>query len=228
MATAKPLGISFKTWGGRRVGSGRKPNAGRRAVAHRRRHPHDRHCPVHATLRASHGLPSLRGAAVFAAVRSALARSSSSKFRVLQFSVQADHVHLLIEAEGGRALSRGLQGLAIRVAKTVNRVLCRRGRVWGDRFHARMLKTPREVRNALVYVLNNFRKHVLGARGIDPRSSGAWFSGWRDRPGKDAIGSSPVAPARTWLARVGWLRHGRIAIVEGPRRRTVPSQRRRI
>jgi len=69
---------------------------------------------------------------------------------VLQFSVQRDHIHLLVEAPDGRALSRGLQGLAIRIAKGVNRILGRRGRVWADRFHARALRTPREVRNALI------------------------------------------------------------------------------
>jgi hypothetical protein len=114
-------------------------------------------------------------------------------------------------------LSRGIQGLAIRAAKAINRALGRHGRVWDDRFHAHMLKTPREVRNALLYVLNNFRKHMRGASGIDPCSSGGWFAGWRERSAsKESM--APVAPARTWLARVGWLRHGLIGVAESPRR----------
>jgi hypothetical protein len=100
----------------------------------------------------------------------------------------------------------------------VNRLLCRRGHVWSDRFHSRMLRTPREVRNALVYVLNNFRKHVRSARGFDPCSSARWFDGWRGvRP--MTTEKPMVAAARTWLAHAGWrLRLPLIGLAESPRR----------
>ena len=154
---------------------------------------------------------------MFGALRPAIAASSAESFRVLHFSIQHDHVHLLVEADAPAALSRGIQGLAIRAARAINRLLGRRGRVWADRFHARDLPTPREVRNALVYVLNNVKKHLRGAEGLDPRSSAAWFSGWK-LPAKQPPGAPPVARARTWLARVGWQRHGRIDVEERPRR----------
>src|SRR6185369_3488108 len=105
-------------------------------------------------------IPSLRRADVFSTMRAAFALASKKHFRLLHFSVQNDHVHLVVEADRLSALQRGIQGLTIRVAKAINRVLGRRGRVWGDRYHARALATPREVRNALVYVLANWRKHV--------------------------------------------------------------------
>jgi hypothetical protein len=158
----------------------------------------------------------LRSPRVFAEVRRALARGSKEDFGVVAYSVQSDHVHLIVEAESCRHLAGGLQGLAIRIAKTVNRVLGRKGAVWSGRYHARALTTPRAVRHALVYVLQNWKKHVPGARGLDPRSSAAWFSGWRNvKPTPPA--SSPVATARTWLARWGWRRHGLIDVREGPR-----------
>jgi hypothetical protein len=125
-------------------------------------------------------------------------------------------LHTIVEADAPASLRRGVQGLAIRVARAVNRVLYRCGRVWGDRYHARMLRTPREVRNAFVYVLNNLRKHVPDARGIDPCSSARWFTGWKAVVVYDP-GRSPVSLARTWLASVGWLRHGRIGPEERPR-----------
>jgi hypothetical protein len=171
------------------------------------------------TLRGRTELPSLRQADVFGAVREALAAASRTSFRVLQFSAQRDHVHLLVEADGEDAFRRGLQGLAIRVAKAINRVLGRVGAVWGDRYHARQLATPREVRNALVYVLQNFRKHMSRARGLDPRSSAAWFDGWRVGIRAPA-GPAPVVPARTWLGRVGWRVHGLVGLEEAPRART--------
>jgi hypothetical protein len=138
-------------------------------------------------------------------------------FRVFEYSVQADHVHLLVEADHPTRFERGMRGLTIRIAKAVNRALVRVGRVWGDRFHARLIRTPREMRNALVYVLNNWRKHLPASHGLDAKSSAAWFLGWRTPV--DAPGRSPVARARTWLATVGWRRAGRLLDVdEAPRR----------
>jgi REP-associated tyrosine transposase len=164
--------LVFRSWGGRRRGAGRPPARARRTVAHRRRAAPDPRTPVHVTLRAVAGIASLRGAHVFGAVRRALAAASRRTFRLVHYSVQSDHVHLLVEAEGGTSLARGCQGLSVRVAKAVNRVLGRRGAVWGDRYHARPLRTPREVRNALVYVLQNWFKHVPGSSGRDPLSRG--------------------------------------------------------
>lgn len=188
-----------------------------RGVPHRRRLPHERRHPAHVTLRAQRQLPSLRGDRLFGVVLRALALGSGDGLRILHFSVQSDHIHLLVEAEHGSALSRGLQGLAIRVAKAVHRALGRHGRVWGERYHVRALATPREVRNVLVYVLQNWRKHLHGVDGPDPCSSAAWFSGW-GQPVLAAIGSSPVLPARTWLAAVGWRRFGLINVDESPAR----------
>lgn len=212
----RQLELQIRSWGGRRRGAGHTPSPGRRRVAHRRRPVHDARCPVHVTLRAAAGLPSLRADRAFGPLRTALRAASGPAFRLLHFSVQADHLHLLVEADGHAGLVRGLQGLTIRLAKALNRALGRRGTVWGDRYHVRVLRTPREVRAALVYVLQNWKKHVTGARGRDPRSSAAWFTGWRTG-GAVGVGAAPVAAARTWLARVGWHRHGLIEVAEAPR-----------
>ena len=172
---------------------------------------------MHATLRAVHGLGSLRARPIVFAVQRALSRASSADFRLVEFSIQSNHVHLIVEAESRRSLALGLRGLAIRVALAVNRLLGRRGAVWAERYHARALTTPRAVRHALVYVLMNFRKHHGPGRGLDPCSSAPWFEGWKAvRPSYPAE-PRPIARARTWLAAVGWRRHGLIALTEGPR-----------
>src|SRR5437879_1815423 len=202
---AMQLELQPRTWGGKRRGAGRKPSGRKVGVPHRPRPAHNARHPVHVTLRASQGLPSLRTEPLFPAIRHGLARASHAGLRILRFSVQRDHVHLVVEALNGRALSRGLQGLAIRIAKGVNHVLGRRGRVWSDRFHARALRTPREVRNALVHVLHNWKKHVPGARGLDWRSSAIWFQGWRG-PIESMKGRSAVVARWTWLAAIGWRR----------------------
>lgn len=217
---------SRPTWGGCRRGAGRKRVGPRRRVPHAPRVEHDPRCPVHVTVRARSDVVSLRRAAVFPAVRCALAASSTARFRLIQFTVQADHLHLIVEADEPGMLRCGMQGLAIRVARAVNRVLHRRGSVWADRFHARELRTPREVRSGIVYVLQNHLKHVAGACGVDPCSSAPWFRRWRTGP-LDRAGPAPVARAHTWLASVGWARYGPLSPSESPRRAAGPWARAR-
>jgi hypothetical protein len=104
------------------------------------------------------------------------------------------------------------------VALAVNRALGRKGRVWADRWHGRALTTPREVRNALIYVLMNWKKHRREAMGLDPCSSGRWFEGWKGVLRIFYVGSTPpVAAARTWLLRAGWRRQGPLTVDEAPR-----------
>jgi hypothetical protein len=139
---------------------------------------------------------------------------------VVGYSIQRDHLHLLVEADDRAALGRGMKSIAARVARAVNRVLRRSGKVLRDRYHLHVLKTPLEVRRAWAYVLNNARKH-LGARApragrIDPASSGPWFDGWRDGVVALARSPAPVARAATWLLRVGWRRHGLLDPSEVP------------
>src|SRR5438067_9850739 len=189
-----------RTWGGRRVGAGRKPIPGRRpGVPHVSRPAHVAAQPVHVTLRARSDIRCLRSGQVFPAVRRALAAASHRGFRILHFSVQDDHVHLIVEADDTRALRRGLRGLAIRVARAVNRALGRRGAVWQDRYHARPLTTPRAVRHALVYVLMNLRNTTGENAELDPCSSAVYFDGWQE-PVRTAPPPAPVVRARTWLA----------------------------
>src|SRR5689334_14254765 len=150
-------------------------------------------------------------------MRAALARASRRRFRIVHFSVQVDHVHLLVEGDDGVAFRCGIQGPAIRVARAVNRTLRRHGSVWAGRYHVRDLATPREVRHALVYVLQNWKKHGHGGHGMDSRSSAPWFDGWRVTV-PIPTGRSPVVTPKTWLARIGWRRHGLLGIGEVPRR----------
>jgi hypothetical protein len=150
-------------------------------------------------------------------VRRAVGAASHAEFRIIEYSVQEDHIHFIAEADDACALASGIRGLAIRVARAVNRALGRRGRVWDTRYHARALATPRAVRHALVYVLMNLRKHRVVGPEIDPCSSAAWFAGWRSPPDMVVTGSRPCAVARTWLARVGWHRHGLIDPAEQPK-----------
>jgi putative transposase len=209
--------LTFSKRGGAREGAGRKRTIpGRERAPHRARPRHNRAHPVHVTLRRRFGLPSLRHVGVFAELRAAIHEASRSpavgdSFRVVEFSIQDDHAHFIIEAHDTDTLSRGLRGLAIRLAKAVNRATGVRGRVWDDRYHARDLKTPLTVRNAIVYVLMNAKKHGIHlANGIDSFSSAPWFFGVaRDD-------DAPIVEARTWLGAHGWRRRGAVTVHDRP------------
>jgi REP element-mobilizing transposase RayT len=144
------------------------------------------------------------------------------RFRLVHYSIQNDHVHLIAEASSARDLACGLKSIAARFARATNRVFRRAGPVLADRCHVHVLRTPREVRNAIAYVLLNARRHLAKAgralpriTRIDPASSGRWFYGWRALapPTRDP---PAVAAPRTWLLSVGWRRRGLIDPAEIP------------
>jgi REP element-mobilizing transposase RayT len=221
----RQLDLAFRTWGGARKGAGRKRASARPNVSHLKRAPLDGNQPVLVTMRVRRGVPNLRTQRAMSGVRLALAGGRRRfGFRLVHFSVQGNHLHLIVEAADKRALSRGMQGLAIRLARRVNGALGRRGGVFADRYHARALGSPREVRNALAYVLLN-RQRRAGVRvepagsELDPCSSGARFDGWRRgfRPGGPPADELTVAP-RCWLLSEGWRRRGLIDPREVPGR----------
>jgi hypothetical protein len=185
--------------------------------------------PLQVTIRAVSGLPSLRSARVFGALRRAIGRASIDRFRVIHFSIQQDHGHFIVEGDEARRASGGVHGLAIRLALAVNRALGRRrGKVVGDRYHVRPLTTPRQMRTSMVYVLLNFRKHLDAPAGIDPRSSGPHFSGWHRRSQLDSADVASPASAgdagrgvltataapTSWVASIGWRRAGGLLSIE--------------
>ncbi len=192
-------------------------------MRHRSREEFRRTLPAHVTLRLRADLLSLRDTRVVREIeRSFAGGCERSDFRLVHYALLGNHAHLIVEAHDREALGRGMMAIGSRLARAVNRVAGERGRVLADRYHARLLGTPREVHRALRYVLLNARRHVGKARArvmravrLDRASSGQWFDGWK----RDAVrvtgaardprpAEPPVARARTWLLRVGWRRHG--------------------
>ena len=212
--------------GGKRAGAGRKRT--RTTVAHTTREPFSAREPLHVTLRLVQGIE-LRTPALLASVHEVIAGSNNTAFRVVEFNCESNHMHLMVEADGRVSLARGIQRFKSCLARALNRALGRSGAVFGDRYHTHVLRTPREVRHALRYIINNARHHAaqhgrsLDARWFDPFSSAPWFDGWasplspysswtheltrRDRP---------TARPTVWLLTVGWRRHGLIECAEVP------------
>ena len=226
LSSKRQLPLPLKRHGGKRPGSGRKPGPGPRRSSHKTRPLVTARWPVHVTVRMERDVPGLRNFRRAQVLRRAFVKACVKPgFKICQFSIQGNHIHLVCEAIDRQALASGIQGWAVRVARGINRAVGRKGKLFFDRYYVTVIKTPSQMRNTLCYVLQNARRHRerIDRRfgGVDPFSSGWWFDGWRDnawRAGQSPPEMRTVAEAETWLLRVGWkkARFGLIAIDEVP------------
>ena len=190
----RQLELRFHRRGGKRPGAGRKPKGKVAGVSHLRRPQFARLLPAHVTLRMAPHVYNLRSRRSFTIIGRALGKAADRfGVRIVQFSVQGHHVHLVVEAAASDALSRAMQGFAIRLAKGLNGMMRRRGRVLSDRYHAHVLRTPSEVLRAVAYVRNNHRKHMAQIGKPLPRE-------YRD-PYSSESEAVALSTPRTWLLR---------------------------
>jgi len=198
----KQMQLQLPRWGGRRKRKRRRKEQRRLAkVPHRKRPALSARHPVHATWRVLPHVWNLRSRRCFSRIARCFSRGRDRfGFRLVHFSVQGNHLHLVVEAPDERALARGMQGLGVRIAKALNRLMGRKGAVFADHYHARILRSPTQVANAIAYVLMNFLHHFpeeARRYADDPRDP--FSSAWRE----DGTGPPVVAP-KTWLLSVGW------------------------
>ena len=185
--TAAQRVFKFRMWGGKRKGAGRPRKdgtVGRPRMPHLVRSVLAERFPVHVTWRMDKHVWNLRTRRCFTVLRRAMyAGALKSGFRLVHYAVMGNHVHLLVEAPNRVRLARGMQGLGIRIARALNRVMGRSGRVIADRYHAHILRTPSEVRRARTYLLTNARQHYgdVGPDGF--------------------VSRVPLVAPRTWLLR---------------------------
>jgi REP element-mobilizing transposase RayT len=158
------------------------------------------------------------------------ASRSRGRFQIVHYSVQADHLHLIVEALDRRAPIEGMRGFSVSLARRVNRLLFRSGRLVAARWHCRALSSPRAVRRALVYVLANAKKHGEPVGPVDPLSSAPHFRRFRELAPSSPVecdaqlvprfarSTSPPAPS-SWLLGKGWSRAGAISMHHAPHTR---------
>jgi putative transposase len=162
-------------------------------VSHLKRPRFDKITAAHVTLRIANGIPSLRSSRRFRLIRACFAKAQTRPgLRLVEFTVLSNHLHLIVEADSSRALSRGMQGLCVRLARGLNDALKRSGRVFADHFHSELLKSPTRLVNAIRYVLDNAAHHY-GQAGADAFSSEA--------PDAAEVLAQPAG----WLLRKGWM-----------------------
>ena len=176
LALPAPVVVVKHGWGGARKGAGRKKVSEHQS--HRMREAFSKRMPVHVTMKMAKNVKGLRGRRMYKAVEAALwAAARNEDGLVCDFSVQNDHLHLVIDASNSKAMRSAVSGLAIRVAKAINSLCRRKGRVFDDRYHARVLRTPTEVRRVRHYVRDNFRKHLRERLQTErTQAEAAWIS----------------------------------------------------
>lgn len=185
-----------KRWGGEREGAGR-PRGSR--ASHHARPRFEKPTPVHATVRVRRHVWNLRSRRSYRRIGECLEKACGRLgLRVIEYSVLGNHIHLIVEADDNLALSRGMQGLTIRLARALNALMNGKGSVFDDHYDARLLRTPTELVRAIAYVLYNHRHHY-GGSGRDPYSS--------DALPPEARRASLCLPV-SWLLRTGWRRAG--------------------
>ncbi|MBL8897379.1 MAG: transposase [Planctomycetes bacterium] len=222
---SQQLEFDFRQHGGKRKGAGRKPTNAEAGMPHRQRSKKKRGEPLHITVRLGDGLPSLRRGGALKVVLAALSASSDRYgMKIVHYSIQKDHLHLLVEAEDRECVARGMNALLSPLARALNKLWSRNGKVFPERYHDEVITTPTQARNALRYVLQNGKKHgVVLPSSIDLCSSAPVFDGWKTGPSIASIPSAPVvavvAPASTWLLSTGWRRHGLLDVHEVPQHR---------
>ncbi len=190
--------LPLRQWGGARAGAGRKRRGARRNVPHRPRRRF-RRGTLHVTLRLRAEVWNLRTHRCFRALRRAFERGCQRfGYRLVHFSVQGNHIHLVVEAPDAVQLGRAMKGLEVRMARALNAVMRRRGPVFADRYHAHLLRSPREAANAVRYVLENWRVHGLCGDGVAASAPDPYCSaGAQDRE------PPLVAQPQWWMLCVG-------------------------
>src|SRR5882672_1747694 len=140
--------LVFRSWGGARRGAGRPAAGPRSSEPHLRRPKLLASQPVHVVMRVANDVGSLRKRDLYMAIREAtITAARRENFRIVHLSIQRTHLHLIVEATDRLALARGMQGLQISAAKHINAAISgrgvrRRGKVFTDRYHARILNSP--------------------------------------------------------------------------------------
>ena len=162
---------------------------------------------MHMTVRRRDGLPSFRQQRIGKLLLEILDDKNDDRFHIVEFSIQSNHIHLVVEADDRKTVIRKMQGFMIAFAKRVNRILGRSGKVWADRYFARDVTSSRDMHNVLSYVFGNAKRHraIPDAPGVVDVYSTTWrFFGFPTR----GTEHWPRPKPRTAMLQRWWRAHG--------------------
>jgi putative transposase len=223
-AMKKPKQLEFKKvggWSGYRRGAGR-PNRSQ-TVNHMRRPRVDFSKPLHITQKLKSGIPSLRRKDFERLFHGSLQGAKEAGLHVIQYSLQHDHIHMVVEVANNKKLRAGMYSLASSFARALQKKMGLTGGIFKGSFHMVVITSPTQMKRVLTYVLLNYCKHSKMLEHLDPFSSGRFFVKWRELLGRkrwnpvleweiqgerEDAAVIGLSPPQSWLARQGWLRAG--------------------
>lgn len=211
--TAKQIEMKgLSGWGGNRANAGRKNLS--KTVNHMKRERFELKTPLQITLKLKPGLPNLRTKKMLEAFQKALVLAKARELRVIHYSLESNHAHLVVECMDNVSLGRAMKSFGSSFGKSVRRIAGGTGSVFVGRYHLRVLRDPTQTRNSLAYVLLNRFKHEHAHVDDNPFSSGRYFDGWKKLIGRGAAAKNLELPEylstpRSWLAREGWQKASR-------------------
>lgn len=148
-----------------RKGGGRRPKHDK-GIRHIKRPEIKRLTSLHLTVKILKDKAGIKNKQTLALLKHAILKARKKGLRIIHFTLEYDHVHLLVEANDNEVLGRGMMVFGVTMAKGINRLKSIKGTVYKHRYHFRKINSPRELKNVLHYIFNNGIKHKT-AKSLD-------------------------------------------------------------
>lgn len=140
-------------------------------IRHTKRPDLTRPSSLHLTVKIEKSKANLKNKNVLAILKKAIFNARRQGLKVIHYSLEYDHIHLIIEADNNRTLGKGMQAFGVTLAKAINRMRKVKGQVYKHRYHFRQITSSRQLKNVMTYIFNNGVKHKTSATALSPFNS---------------------------------------------------------
>ena len=122
---------------------------------------------LHLTIKVRENKADIQSKRILKALHHAIKRARLKGLKVVHYTLEYNHVHLLVESVDNKTLHKGMQAFGITIAKAINKIKRSKGAVYKNRYHLRLISSPRQLKNVLHYIFNNGVKHKRTNSKID-------------------------------------------------------------
>lgn len=159
---------------GRQLKLNNPKNAGRKAIhdkgiRHTSREEIFKPSPLHLTVKLKRA--DIQNKVVLRILKHAIYRSRLQGLRVIHFSLEHNHVHLYAECESNFVLGKAMKAFGVTFVRRVNKLKKIKGQLYKYRYHLRVLKSARDAKNVINYILKNGIKHGRTLKVINAYNS---------------------------------------------------------
>ncbi|MGZ3789032.1 MAG: transposase [Bacteriovorax sp.] len=126
---------------------------------------------LHLTVKIKKNRADMKNKSVLGLLKRAIKNARRQGLKVIHYSLEYDHVHLLIEADNNYILGKGMQAFGVTLSKAINRMRKLKGGVYKHRYHFRHISSARELKNVMNYIFTNGLKHKTAKNIMNPFNS---------------------------------------------------------